>query len=439
MITTPTTVDPTINQFSVPPMAQTSRPNASGDNIQFPKSAFVGLGGDFVNIYRERLESPPEFLFAAWHACFGATISPFIRLNSILDLPPRIYVVNIGSSAVPRKSTSIKVAVKSWQQPSFFAAAPNENKYLRVENGLGSAEGFVRVFNGWSKKDKKEGGDTRPTLVVYDELRSFVMKAQQKGSTLLPFLTSMFEGEDYDNTTVGRPISVRSCHIGLIGACTLDTFADMWTSEFTSIGFPNRLFLVKGNPQRRISFPEYPSAGQLDELSRRMFDLVETIKRRHVAGNGRISLSKLAQHRWDDYYMSSMTSSIHSKRLDTYAFKWMMLLSLSQEEFEISQATVDLAIDLSDYQLQIRKLYDPIDAENKFAHMEEKIRRYLRAHSDQWVSRRELSQATNSHRTGVYLFAAAIENLVKSQEIQPNGSRKEWKWVHVEERHPCGM
>jgi hypothetical protein len=299
--------------------------------------------------------------------------------------------------------------------------------------GLGSVEGFVRVFNGWSKKDQDYGGDTRPSLVVYDELKSFVEKAKQKGSTLLPFLTSMFEGEDYDNTTVNRPVSIRGCHIGLIGACTLDTFADMWSSEFTSIGFPNRLFLVKGDPQHRISLPSYPSAVQTEALHENMFRLVGKIKDRHREANGKISLSNEATLRWDDYYMSSMTSSIHSRRLDTYAFKWMMLLALSQEEFEISRETVDRSIDLIDYQLQVRKLYDPIDAENKFAHMEEKIRRYLRANSGRYIKRRELSQATNSSRVGVYLFDAAIESLVKAQEIETNGGRKEWRWVNVEE------
>ena len=62
-----------------------------------------------------------------------------------------------------------------------------------------------------------------------------------------------------------------------------------------------------------------------------------------------------------------MPRSIHSKRLDTYAFKWMMLLALSQEEFEINEVTVDRAIKLADYQLQVRKCYDPIDADNQHA------------------------------------------------------------------------
>lgn len=420
MSTQPAIVDSPA-QVIVKPSSSTEQ---SPEPIQFPKSAFVGLGGDFVNLYGPRLESPPEFLFASWHACFGAAISPFVRLDSVLNLPPRIYVVNLGSSAVPRKSTSIKVAIKSWQ-PRPIAGVPIDAPF-RVEMGLGSVEGFVRVFNGWSQK---EGGDTRPTLIVYDELRSFVEKSKQKNSTLLPFLTSMFEGEDYDNTTVNRLATVRGCQIALVGACTLETFADMWTSEFMSIGFPNRLFLVKGDPQRRISLPENPPESAVENFQDDMWRLVDEIRKRHREGKGRIGLSPDAKQRWDDYYQSSamLSSSVYSKRLDTYAFKWMMLLALSQGEFEISQVTVDRAIELIEYQHEIRKRYDPIDTENKYAQMEEKIRRHVRAHDGRFAKRRALFQACNAQRVGTFVFDNAIENLVKSGELVSNG-KKAWRW-----------
>ena len=383
-----------------------SKSRSAPEPIQFPKSAFVGLGGDFVNLYGPRLESPPEFLFASWHACFGAAISPFVRLDSVLNLPPRIYVVNLGSSAVPRKSTSIKVAIKSWQPRPI--AGISINAPFRVEMGLGSVEGFVRVFNGWSrKKVEEQAGDSRPTLIVYDELRSFVQKAKQDTSTLLPFLTQMFEGEDYDNTTVNRPASLRGCHLSLVGACTLETFADMWTSEFMSIGFTNRLFLVKGDPQRRISLPENPPESAVERFQSDVFRLVEQLKKRHSEGDGRIGLSPEAKHLWDDYYRSSAmlnSGGFYSKRLDTYAFKWMMLLALSQGDFEINRATVDRAIELIEYQHEIRKQYDPIDADNQYAQMEEKVRRYARAHAGSPVKRRELFQACNARRVGNHIL-----------------------------------
>jgi hypothetical protein len=288
-------------------------------------------------------------------------------------------------------------------------------------------EGFVKSFSGWSKKDSQNGGDKRPSLIIYDELKSFVDKARQKGSTLLPFMTSMFENESYDNTTVTKQISIQGCHISLLGACTLDTFADMWTSEFSSIGFPNRLFLVQGDPHQLISYPVYPPSDQVDALRQRAFALVEQIKVRHQSGKGRIPLDSKAQATWDEYYTTSMPRSVHSKRLDTYAFKWMMLLALSQEQFEIDRDTVERAISLIEYQFKLRKLYDPVDTDNEYASMEEKIRRFVIAARPGVLSRRDLVQKTNANRKGVYLFDNAIGNLIKSGEIVQDGSRKAWR------------
>src|SRR5262249_25905650 len=109
---------------------------------------------------------------------------------------------------------------------------------------------------------------------------------------------------------------------------------------------------------------------------------------RHGKGEGFIPFTPEAKSRWEDYYLSAMPQSVHAKRLDTYAFKWMLLLALSQEQFEITTPVVDEAIKLIDYQLAVRKLYDPIDADNAHAKMEEKIRRYLRAAAPRFVSNR---------------------------------------------------
>lgn len=404
--------------------------------IHFPDSAFVGLGGDFVKLYSPLLESPPEFLFAAWHACFGTVISPYVRMNLATDLTPRLYVVALGSSAVPRKSTAIKVALRLWELPDAWTPSANGkeawNTLFRTEYSLGSVEGFARVFNGWAKKGPSAAqADTRPTLVAFDELRTLVAKATQKGSTLLPFLTQMFESEEYDNTTVGRRISVRGCHIGLLAACTTDTFSDMWSSEFAAIGFHNRLFLIDGEPRHRRALPKRPPEAHVAALQQRMFSLVEKIRTRHESG-GRISMTTDAEKRWVEYYETAMSQSVHSKRLDTYALKWMMLLALSQEEFEITPVVVDEAIKLIEYQLHVRKLYDPIDADNAHAKMEEKIRRVLSTNAPRALTRTELTQKTNAHRSGLWLFDMALNNLLKSQEIKQAGTGKRYAWAGEE-------
>ena len=57
-----------------------------------------------------------------------------------------------------------------------------------------------------------------------------------------------------------------------------------------------------------------------------------------------------------------------------------------------------------------------VDADNKMAIMEEKIRRQLESRGE--LTRRELSQYTNANRSGIWNFDNALLNLEKAGEIR---------------------
>lgn len=385
----------------------------------FPHSAMVGVGKEFVDLYGQHLESPAEFLYASWHTCFGLAISPLVRLDLQVSSRPRLYTVLLGDSALPRKSTSIGVAVKFWKQ-LVPATSP---EIFRAEYGLGSVEGFARVFNGWNKKDEP---DTRPALIVYDELQSFVEKAKQKGSLLLPMASSLFESEEYDGTTSKRIVSLRGCRVALLGASTLDTYEHMWTPEFTNIGLPNRLFILKGNRTKSVAIPKSPPETSQRELEGRVEKLLQRISAWSIANDGKIRLSPNAEKLWTDYYPLIEKGGIHSKRLDTYAFRWMILLALSQEEFEVGPHVVEQAIALIEYELSVRRLYDPIDAENNVAKMEEKIRRIMGERPGISWPYRMLQQRSHSNRVGNWVLTTALGNLEKAGEVRKEAAKNAW-------------
>jgi hypothetical protein len=59
------------------------------------------------------------------------------------------------------------------------------------------------------------------------------------------------------------------------------------------------------------------------------------------------------------------------------SLRLMMLLAVNNLKNEIDTETVNHAIDLCNWQLEVRKMYDPIDADNAIAKVEVAIRRYL--------------------------------------------------------------
>ena len=104
----------------------------------------------------------------------------------------------------------------------------------------------------------------------------------------------------------------------------------------------------------------------------------------------------------------------------------MSLLAANDLKSEVDEDTVRKAIALCDWQLNVRKTHDPIDADNKIAKMEEKIRRAL---GKGQKKDRRLKQSTNYKRAGTWVYQTALNNLVRYKEIAFNSKSKKWKLV----------
>jgi hypothetical protein len=111
-----------------------------------------------------------------------------------------------------------------------------------------------------------------------------------------------------------------------------------------------------------------------------------------------------------------LPSSEHVKRLDTLGFRLLTLIALTTGKTAIDTETVSTVRLILDYELKMRELTDPIDADNLIAKLEEKIRRVLAQKGP--LKTRELKKAVNAHRTGLWAFDRAEQNLSAAQEIR---------------------
>jgi hypothetical protein len=71
---------------------------------------------------------------------------------------------------------------------------------------------------------------------------------------------------------------------------------------------------------------------------------------------------------------------------------------------------------LLNYELAVRRLYDPIDADNAIARMEESIRRVLSSYGP--LTERDLKRRVAYQRAGVWVFNQALDNLLRSKEVR---------------------
>jgi hypothetical protein len=93
----------------------------------------------------------------------------------------------------------------------------------------------------------------------------------------------------------------------------------------------------------------------------------------------------------------------------------MAIMALNQQRTQVDEDIVERAIALCNWQLGVRKLYDPVCADGVVAKLEGKIRNQLEARGP--MNQRELRQRTNADRSGLFYFKNALKNLQQAGDI----------------------
>lgn len=390
-----------------------SKPQAQYKGIltgaEFPLDVMSGFAGDFARIYSQYLEPPIQFFYMASLTCLGNILSGQITLESEIAPQPRVNLLILAESADDRKSTVLEKTTGFFRSFSF-------DRLLNLCFGVGSAEGLQAKLS-----DIAEGGGPKRLLLVYDEFKSFVGKCKIEGSVLLPCVTTLFESNRYESRTKHSKIELEDVHLSILAASTVDTFNNMWTSQFTDIGFNNRLFLVTGKGERRFSIPRKVPESAFDRLKQKLAGILSA-----VHGGREFKVTDEAFLVFDSWYRG-LESSVHTKRLDTYALRFMPLLAANDSKEMVDLETVQKAIALCNWQLHIRKMHDPIDCDSAMARMEEKMRRILKAKG--YLKDWELKRETHANRDGLWIYERAKQNMLKAREITFDRTAKEYGWI----------
>ena len=372
-------------------------PEKQSELIAFP-DVMTGVAGKFASLYSSHLEAPIHFFYMSFLTCLGSVIAD--RATLALEITPqsRLYLLILGQSADDRKSTAIDKTVRFFQDTM---------ESFPTCWGVGSAEGLQRKL----KKNPS-------TLLCLDEFKQFIGKCTIKSSILLPCVNSLFESNRYESWTQKREIVLENVYLSLLAASTIETYERTWERSFTDIGFNNRLFLVPGSGKKRFSMPSKVPDNEIYFLRKELQSILS-----HVGNGLELEIAEDAKLLYHDWYMN-MERSIHTKRLDTYALRLMVLLAVNDMKNAVDTETVSQAIALCDWQLEVRRIHDPIDADNNVAKMEEKIRRVLNKKSR---TDRELKQYTNARQAGLWFFDTAKKNLQRSQELRWNKKERVWE------------
>jgi hypothetical protein len=288
-----------------------------------------GVAKEFAEIYGKETEAPEVFWFWSFVTIIGAAISGQVTLLSLVRPQPRLYTVLLAPSAVSRKSTALRLTAD-------FLRPALEGRVAELW-GLGSAEGLMKRL----APHQKPGIPAR-AIILLDELKSFVSKAKIEGQVLLPALTTLFEGNRFENHTKTGSISLADAHISLLGACTEQTYETMWDNQFLAIGLLNRLWIVPGRSEQSCPLPPWVEDDRLHFLRRRVEALLEELDHRSGFGQGprarppgpvELVLTEQALKLWESWYGNRPTDA-HGVRLDSIGFRLMVLFEVLRGNLE---------------------------------------------------------------------------------------------------------
>jgi hypothetical protein len=374
----------------------------------FPESIISGWAGEFTNLYSQYVESPKPFLFISFLCCLGSILSPKLALKSERPFQPRLYVLLLGESAVERKSTALDLPVEFFRE--YFKGQ------LNLCFGVGSAEGLQL------KISETPNGNL---LLLVDEFKSLLNKCKIEGSVLLPCLNTLFEKNFYESRTKHSDIHVENGHLSILAASTIATYESVWSSVFIDIGLPNRLFIVPSTSKRLYPVPlKIP-----DNIKRNLAEKIQTEVLDTVDMHLEVELTKEAEKIFSDWYFDiAKEETIHTKRLDTYALRFMPLFAVNEGKTIVDEAIVEKVITLMNWQKSVREEFDPIDANSIIAILEEKIRRRLKKSTH---TTGELKHFIKVSKEGLWTFNMALNNLSTgiAKEISFNPITKKWELI----------
>ena len=381
---------------------------SKNDLNSFPESVISGCAGEFTDLYSEYVESPRPFLFVSYLCCLGSILSPRLTLKSERPFPPRLYALLLGESAIERKSTALDLPVDFFRE--YF------EDQLNLCFGVGSAEGLQL------KISETPNGNL---LLVVDEFKSLLNKCKIEGSVLLPCLNTLFEKNFYESRTKNSDIHVENGHLSILAASTIATYETVWSSVFIDIGLPNRLFIVPSTSKRLypvpLKIPDNRKRNLAEKIQREVFET--------VGSRLEVELTEEANKIFSDWYFNiAKEESIHTKRLDTYALRFMPLFAVNEGKTIVDEAIVEKVITLMNWEKGVREEFDPIDANNIIAILEEKIRRRLKKFPH---TTGELKHFIKVTKEGLWTFNMALGNLSTgiAKEISFNPTTKKWELI----------
>ena len=312
--------------------------------MTMPAMAYHGLAGRFVEALHQSTEAPREFRLAAFLTVVGALIGRQAWVTYSRPTYPNLFTLLLGATASARKSTVMAFALDL-----MTSVVERTQAKVKPLYGLASVEGLAAAM--------KDGDSPDPyrIVVIEDELKSLLRKAQQKGvSNLIPRLTELFNcGRNFEVNTKTEKAVIKNPFACIVSASTPAWFAESIGESEISGGFLNRWTMFLGKTETLIPFPLQPDAATWEGIAE---DLRCAVQQAH----GDYPLTQEAREVFTEFYQALRGAGTDdglraeaTARTDLHAIKFALLFAVLDRKSRIEVDDVSRGIALATFNREV--------------------------------------------------------------------------------------
>jgi hypothetical protein len=312
--------------------------------MTMPAIVYHGLTARVVDALEKSTESPREFRLAVFLTVVGALIGRQAWVTYSRPTYPNLFTLLIGSTAFARKTT-----VMAFVLELMMAVIDGIGAKVKPIYGLASVEGLAAAM--------KDGDSPEPhrVVIIEDELKSLLRKAQQKGvSNLIPRLTELYNcGISFEVNTKTDKAIVKNPFTSIVSASTPAWFTESIGESEISGGFLNRWTMFSGKTDSLIAFPIQPDPSEWKEIAE---ELTCAVREAH----GDYPLSEDARGLFSDFYTTFHRSRTDeglrteaTARTDLHAIKYALLFAALDRKKRIEAEDISRGIALATFNMEV--------------------------------------------------------------------------------------
>jgi hypothetical protein len=398
---------------------------------QYPLWAWNGtLYEEFAELCGKGNHIPHEFAIESIKTVIGAICGHRIQPHGFNDQQPsRFYTILVGPGG-GGKSSATKWALNLFLGTGLIYELAQSGAYVNIgcaKGSFASASGMQK--NGFVKHSR--------ILQVYDEITTVIEKFSITGSggSFLDMNNEMFEycptapraiTKDSKEEVLSR---VGEVHNSILGCTTPLRWQNAFKKTNTdSSGFFQRLNIIANPNKERVAELLTPD--------------LSVIRDRFVRKIQPLEYQKVVMHKneeavalFENWYKSKateweglgLTEDITGRiqvlvQRNACHLAWLMsgedVLPNPEKAKEPIEVLCDedimrRAIAIAEYEVKVRQLHKPIEADNPYALIENAIERFFAENEGQPVSRRKLYRHLNASRHGSQIFDKCVSNLIQ--------------------------